>query len=54
MQFYPSFADKKKKKTKGKWSYALDNEDIFGEDNLEGFMGLEVFHGTAILHCITG
>ena len=47
LQFYPSISDKKKKNA-GKWTYAIDNEDIFGEDNLEGFMGLEVFHGMSI------
>ena len=43
MKFYPPIAEKPT--SESKWSYAIDNEDVFGDDNFEGFMGLEVFHG---------
>ena len=46
MKFYPPIAEKSN--SESKWSYALDNEDVFGDDNFEGFMGLDVFHG---LYC---
>ena len=46
MKFYPPIAEKSN--SDSKWSYAIDNEDVFGDDNFEGFMGLEVFHG---LYC---
>lgn len=46
MKFYPPIAEKTDPNSR--WSYAIDNEDMFGDDNFEGFMGLEVFHGLNI------
>ena len=43
MKYYPKLD--KKKKNKNGWMDAIDNEDFFGDDQLEGFMGLEVYHG---------
>ena len=46
LQYYPKL-DKKKKSDK-QWIDAVDNDDFFGDDQMEGFMGLEVFHGIIV------
>ena len=47
LKYYPKLD--KKKKGKNGWMDAIDNEDFFGDDQLEGFMGLEVYHGGCLI-----
>ena len=50
MKFYPKLEDMAQ--SKDGWEDALPDADIFGDDHLEGFMGLEVFHGEYIVVCV--
>lgn len=42
-KFYPKLSTKMKGKSR--WTDAFEDENVFGDDPLEGFMGLEVYHG---------
>ena len=43
MNYYPKLSTKVN--SNSKWSDAFDNEDVFGDEQFDGFMGLEVYHG---------
>ena len=50
IQYYPKLSTKTK--LGSKWSDAFDNEDVFGDEQFDGFMGLEVYHGLLLHICL--